>query len=147
MVDFFGINALLKILRLRKPGVVFLVYRQNMENDMLKFVFVLPPAGAHDVVNRELSVQIGNGEPQVINVDTSTNESPELSGMENDVVKGSLVDIDDAGNRSEPRDFEMILLDTLAPPKPGELGLRVTEETEDVPPPVDPPEPDEPPVV
>lgn len=143
MVDLFGLKAIAKILRLRRPGIVFLVYRQNKVDDMLKFVLVLPPAGAHDVVNRELSLQIGNDQPQVIDVDSSKNETSELSGLQNDVVKGSLVDIDDAGNRSEARDFEMILLDTLAPPKPGEIGLRVTDETEDLPP-VDPQFPTEP---
>ena len=125
-----GISQLIKVLRLRKPGMVFLVYRQNLENDMLKFVLVLPAASAFDVVSRELSIQVGN-ELSMKTIDVSKNETEELSGQEGDTVSGSLIDIDNAGNRSEPRDFEFTLVDTLAPPMPGELGLRLTGEEAD----------------
>jgi len=118
--------ALLKILRLRKPGRVFLVVRK--EDSMLKFVLVLPEPGAVDVVTRRLLVQINGAEPLTYDLASSTLESEELSGDDNDTITGSLVDVDDSNNSSEPRDFEFILTDTIAPPLPGELGLRVTEE-------------------
>lgn len=141
MIDLFGIKPLLKLLRLRKPGMVFLLLVNNKENDMLKFVLVLPPAGAHDVVNREVSIQVGDKAPSTFDIPVSDNETKPFEGKEGDEIKGSLIDVDDAGNRSEPRDFGFILRDTLAPPKPGELGLRVTEESPDEEPPVEPPAP------
>lgn len=131
MFDLFvhvtkALLALLKILRLRKPGRVFLVVRK--EDSMLKFVLVLPEPGAVDVVTRRLLVQINGAEPLTYDLASSTLESEELSGDDNDTITGSLVDVDDSNNSSEPRDFEFILTDTIAPPLPGELGLRVTEE-------------------
>lgn len=121
-----AILALVKVLRLRKPGKVFLVVRK--EDSMLKFVLVLPAPSASDVIDRKLTVQIGSTEPIVYSIDGAGLESEELSGEAGDIITGSLVDIDDAHNGSEPRDFTFTLSDTIAPPQPGELGLRVTEE-------------------
>ena len=96
---------------------------------MLNFVLVLPPKSAADVVARQITLQVGTQEVVTVDLDGETLETGEFTGLDNDSVTGSLVDIDDAGNRSEPRDFDFILLDTIAPPRPGELGLRVTGET------------------
>jgi hypothetical protein len=134
MFDLFihvteAIKLLYKTARLRQPSRVFLVIRSE-ENSMLKFVLILPPAGAFDVITRRVSVQIGSNEPVTYDLPKSALETEPMLGEDNDVVSGSLVDIDDAGNQSPPRDFEFILLDTIAPPLPGEIGLRVDEEIE-----------------
>lgn len=141
---FRSLRQIVKILRLRRPGMVFLVIRKD-EIGMLKFVLVLPTAGAHDVVTREIDLQIGDGEVQRLEVSGDTLETIEFSGDQGTTVTGSLRDVDDVGNVSEPRDFTFTLEDTLAPPQPGEVGARVTEETPDTPvDPVDPTEPEEP---
>lgn len=93
---------------------------------MLKFVLTLPAPGAADVVERELVVKIGEAEPVTVFLDGKSLESEEFSCEDNTTVTGTLVDIDDATNRSEPRSFEFIVVDTIAPPVPGELGVRVT---------------------
>lgn len=144
MFDLFqhvtaAILALVKILRRRKPGKVFLLLKRE-EDSMLKFVLVLPEIGAADVVKRQVALQIGSEEPQNLEIGPDELETQEFSGSDGDIVSGSLVEVDDAGNSSEPRDFEFVLTDTLVPPQPGQLGLRVTEETSDpVEPPVDEP--------
>lgn len=97
---------------------------------MLKFELILPPISAHDVVSRLLSVKVGNGD--LITLTPAPNEliiiNDKFIGNDNDAVDVSLADVDDAGNRGVSRDQSFVLLDTIAPPQPGELGLIVTEE-------------------
>ena len=95
---------------------------------MLEFKVVLPAPGASDVVRRELSVQIGEGAPDVRELAADALESLAYAGNDNDRVIAILVDVDDAGNRSEQRTHEATLVDNLAPPQPGELAIQVTAE-------------------
>lgn len=120
-------RSILKVLRLKTPGLVLLKIVSE-EGNMLTFVLTLPAPGAADVVSRELVVSVNGGEAQTLSLDGAATESSELSGEQDNSVTGTLVDIDDAGNRSEPREFSFVLVDNLAPPQPGELGLRVTAE-------------------
>ncbi len=120
-------SAILKVLRLKKPNVVFIKI-VSQEGNMLKFKLLLPPAGAKDVVKRNLLVQIGTGEPKTTFLDGSAVESELLEGADNDAITGSLVDVDDANNASEPRTFSFVLVDTIPPPQPGEIGVSVVSE-------------------
>lgn len=95
---------------------------------MLQFVINLPGVGAADVVERRLTVTIGAGEPQLLNPATDATESIELSGNDNEPVHAELVDVDDAGNVSQPSTLDAILADTLPPPAPGAMGITVTGE-------------------
>lgn len=110
---------------------------------MLQFFVALPAKTEEefDVVSRKLEIDIGGTalEPQTVPVDTP--EAGPFEGADGAVVKIKCWNVDDAGNVSETAsDFEGVLLDTFAPPAPGQLGIRVTGETADVvPPPVDPP--------
>lgn len=123
-----GLTDIAKILRLRKPGKVFLKLVSSGESGMLKFVLVLPEKSASDVVSRKVSIQVGTGEVLSVDLEGDVLETAEFTGNDNDPVTGSLVDVDDAGNNSEPRDFNFVLVDTIPPPLPGEVGLRVTAE-------------------
>lgn len=153
MFDFFaGVTAAIlsvaKVLRLRKPAQVFLVLVG--EKDMsLEFKLTLPEPGAADVKKggkRELRVQIGAAAPETYTLPGTAMESETLVGPQGASVSGSLVDIDDVGNRSEPSEFNYELLDTIAPAKPGAVGLQVTAEVDDeeVTPPADPVGPEDP---
>jgi hypothetical protein len=95
---------------------------------MSKFKLVLPPPGAADVVSRDLTVSISGGEPRVFELTGDVLESQVLEANEGDAITGQLVDVDDAGNNSEARLFDLILVDTIAPPLPGEVGIAMTEE-------------------
>lgn len=146
MFDLFaGVTAAIlsvaKILRLRRPGKVFLVlYSEN--DGMLDFKLILPAPSASDVVARRLSLQIGQNTPLEIGLMVDE-EAPVYAGEEGDVISGSLVDIDDADNESPPRDFEFTLRDTIAPGQPGELGIEVIREY-DATTPTDPTDPTDP---
>jgi hypothetical protein len=128
LLELVSINKqMLKILRLRQPGIVFLVVTKE-NGSMLNFKLVLPAPGAADVVSRQLSFQIANGTTQAHDLSGTTMELDGLSGNDNDTVAGFLTDIDDAGNASPTREFSFVLLDTIAPAQPGEVGLVVTSE-------------------
>lgn len=123
-----AINNLVKVLkRPPMPGILKLV--AIYEDDMLHFKIVLPNPGASDVVSRELTVAIAGGEPVVQVVDGTVLEVSGFSGNDNDSVSADLVDIDDAGNRSEARHGDFVLLDTIPPPKPDTLAVVVESET------------------
>ena len=135
-------RSILKLLRLRQPGLVFLKVVSE-EGTMLKFKVALPPPGAPDVVSRNLSLTIGDEETMMVTLPGSALESEEYIRAEGTVITGSLSDVDDAGNVSPARDFSLTLVDTIAPPMPGEVGLTVTEELPDEVPDPDPlPDPD-----
>ena len=121
------IEALTRVIRLKTPGLVTIAI-QSEDGEMLQFVLNLPPAGAADVIARELTVAIGTNASVTFNLLGTADVSEGMSGADNDPVTGTLVDIDDAGNRSEPRTFSFVLTDTIPPPTPGEVGLTVTGE-------------------
>lgn len=96
---------------------------------MLTFILVLPGKSADDVVSRELTVSVGGADPVMVTLAGDTVNSQEMAGEQGAAISGSLVDIDDAGNRSPARDFSFTLQDTIAPPQPGDVGIVVTSES------------------
>ena len=115
-----------------RPGVLKIVFLGEDRN-MIQFKVLLPAlAEGHDVASRELTVQVDDGEAVVHTVAADVLEVDGLSGPQDAVVSLSLVDIDDADNRSiEPSTLEAVLTDTIPPAQPGELSLVVTGETSD----------------
>lgn len=110
-----------------KPKLVRLVITKE-NGIMLEFKLVLPVPGAVDVVGRELTVKVADGEAVTQTVAADVLEVAGFSGADNAAVEVSLVDVDDAGNKSEARVQTFTLVDNLAPPVPGEIGLQVTNE-------------------
>lgn len=129
-----------------QPGAVTIRVTAEDEN-MLQFFVALPQKteGEFDVVSRKLEIEIGGTvlESQVVSADIP--EAGPFGGVDGAVVKIRCWNVDDAGNISQTAsEFEGTLLDTFAPPAPGQLGIRVSGETPDVPAPVDPVEPVDP---
>lgn len=122
-----NLGRIVKILRLCKPGMVFLTLYKGDDN-MLKFVLTLPTKSAVDVVKREVTVVVDGADPVVLELDGDALETGEFAGADGAAVTGTLVDVDDAGNRSPAREFTFTLVDNLAPPQPGEVGVKVTAE-------------------
>lgn len=115
------------LFRLGPGKITVQIIGENRMSDSLLFVVYLPPKAAPDVVSRELTVEIGDS-TQVLELEADAAEVPALSGPDGASVTLSLVDIDNAGNRSEASVFSTELRDTIAPPKPGMLGLEITAE-------------------
>lgn len=87
--------------------------------------FQLPPPGASDVTTRELSVTVNGGDPpQIHNLAGSTLVTDEMVFQADDQLVLTLVDIDAKGNRSQASAaFSLTVVDDIAPPQPGELGV------------------------
>jgi hypothetical protein len=133
---FDTIDAVLRdiLLRCSNPGLLRIsITGEDPMADKILFQVVLPPKSAPDVVRRELTVSFADGSQDVIELSADATSSDTLKGDQDSEISVSLVDIDDAGNRSEPSLAAFELLDTVAPPAPGELGLSIVgEETETV---------------
>lgn len=128
-----------------RPGVVS-IHVAAEDETMLTFVVAMPAQTEQefDVVSRKLEIIVGGAtlEPQEIPV--ATVEVGPFQGQQGDAVVIRCWNVDDAGNVSETASlFEATLLDTFAPPAPGQLGIRVTGEQPDpvVPPVEEPPAP------
>ena len=109
------------------PGPIHVQVTKE-ENSMLLFKLVFPAPGAADVVSRELTTQIGEEAEVITSLPGTAMEAVGFKAADNAALKVSLVDVDDAGNRSEVREQTFTVVDTIAPPKPGELGVIVTGE-------------------
>lgn len=106
------------------------VYEQRRESmaDVLTYAVSAAPVVDGDVVSRELSVVINGLDQPVVSfpgnaVDLGTVEAPQDSEV---VLR--LVDVDDAGNRSDPAEVIFTAVDTLPPATPGALGVTLVGE-------------------
>ena len=95
---------------------------------VILFQVVLPPKSADDVVNREVKLSFDDGGLLTVNLEPSAETTSVLRGAEGAQVTVSLVDVDDAGNRSEPSVAVFDLVDVIPPPQPGELSLNIVGE-------------------
>lgn len=96
--------------------------------DILVYDVLLPAAGV-DVESRELTVTI-NGEAQPVLTPDKFATTQQIRVAQDATCHLSLVDVDDAGNRSEPSTFDFVATDTIAPPQPGTLGVTLVGEEE-----------------
>lgn len=98
--------------------------------DFIKFKVSVPEEATPDVVRRDIQVTLADG----TNLDGSVpgreaGLSGEFKGEQDSVIAVSIWNVDDAGNRSAvPSSFSATLLDTFAPPTPGEAGLVISGE-------------------
>lgn len=94
--------------------------------DILTYrVDVAPPVDA-DVVSRELTVSI-DGAATVYTAEPGTAFNV-FDAVQGSNVKLELVDIDDAGNRSQPAVVEFVATDTLPPSTPVGFTVEVIAE-------------------
>lgn len=111
-----------------KPGLLKLISLSEPIMSVISFKVILPQPVDSDVVTRSLSVQIDDNIPEITEVSPDTAEVDGFEGLQDAKVKLSLVDVDDAGNPSQPSTLDVVLLDTFAPPQPGLLGIVATGE-------------------
>lgn len=117
-----------------KPAPLYFSIDQFGDN-MARFkVRVLLPATrpADRVTSREVTITTNGGQPQVQTVAPDAGQF-DFFGNEGDSVSVSLVDLDQAGNRSAARNGTTTITDTIPPQQPGELAFTTIEEVEDMP--------------
>lgn len=86
------------------------------------------PAVDADVVRRELTVVVNGEKVSQTDFTKESVEFGEIKVAQDSNVAVSLVDIDDAGNRSQPATIEFAATDTIAPSAPGSLGVSLLRE-------------------
>ena len=83
---------------------------------------------ATDVVERRLTVEYAGSEPVTKTYGPSDTTLGEIVVPQDAEVTLTLVDVDDVGNTSEPAVVTFTAVDTIAPAKPGELGVTLLRE-------------------
>jgi len=102
--------------------------------DVLVYKVSVGPVVDKDVVERQLVVAVnGVGSPdEFVVFSADSTDLGEIRAKQNDKVLLTLVDVDDAGNRSEPAVLEFVASDTLPPAQPGAFGVTLVAEEEEV---------------
>jgi len=121
------LNAVL--LRLGPKDEINLIYvgEDDMTKQIFDVVIVLPPPSAPDVATREVVVNDGQTEA-TLTLERDAVKLDPRSYAKDTSVSVALTDIDAAGNRSPKSVKEFVIVDTFAPPQPGEIGLLVVAE-------------------
>lgn len=98
--------------------------------DVLTYRVSVGPVVDGDVVVRKLSVYLDGAETprEVREYEPSATDLGDLLVPQGASVVLSLVDVDDAGNQSEPATLEFAAVDTLPPAQPGMLGVTLVGE-------------------
>jgi len=96
--------------------------------DVLTYAVSAAPAVESDVVVRELSVIINGVEQAVVSFPGYTLDLGEVDVPQDADVVLRLVDVDDAGNRSDPAEMYFTAVDTLPPSVPGGLNVSLVAE-------------------
>lgn len=118
-------------MRMRRPHAARLrLIRREIASMALVYSVTAAPSIDPDVVARQLTV-IVNGEASGAPADFPPEATSfgEIIVPQDAQVIVTLVDIDDAGNVSEPAVFEFTAADTIPPAKPGEFGVTLVRET------------------
>jgi hypothetical protein len=117
-------------MRMNRPYAVRLTLIRRLEfSDMLVYGVSAGPAVDPDVVARRLSITV-NGETISTPVEFAADSTAlgEVRAPQGATVVLSLVDVDDAGNVSEPAVVEFTANDTIPPTIPGGLGVALLRE-------------------
>jgi len=113
----------------RRPVVWVRFKRKEPDMALVYAVTAGAPVDA-DVVSRELTAVV-NGEVLFTqSLDGKATSLGEVKVPQDSSVTLTLVDIDDAGNRSQPAVVEFVATDTIAPVQPGAFGVTVLREEE-----------------
>jgi hypothetical protein len=106
---------------------VVLLRGETMANVLTYRVSVDAPVDG-DVVSRELTVTVNGVESTVVTAAGNATDLGSVDVPQDSLVVLSLVDVDDAGNKSEPATVEFTAVDTLAPAQPGGFNVTLVSE-------------------
>lgn len=130
---FFSNTALVSELRrlafkMGGPPHAFHISLIRMESEMLIYSVTAGPAVDSDVATRRLTVTINGEVSSAVDHPASTTSFGEITAPQDASVVVTLVDVDDAGNESQPSFFEFTAKDTIPPSQPGSLGVTLVRE-------------------
>jgi hypothetical protein len=112
----------------RKP--LFWVRLSFMEPTSMALVYTVSagPAVDADVTGRQLTVVVNGEVLSTVELAGSATDLGEVKVEQNSNVTLSLVDIDDAGNRSQAAVLDFVATDTIPPAQPGSFGVTLARE-------------------
>ena len=112
----------------RKP--LFWVRLSFQEPTSMALVYTVSagPAVDADVTGRQLTVVVNGEVLSVVELAGSATDLGEVKVEQNSNVTLSLVDVDDAGNRSQPAVLDFVATDTIPPAQPGSFGVTLARE-------------------
>lgn len=117
--------------RIRQPQIFYEQKGEDPMADSLTYAIVVTPVVNGDVVSREFSVSV-NGEARPLQTFTAdTTDFGSVTVPQDSNVALSLVDVDDAGNKSTPAVVEFVAADTIAPEQPGAITVTLVGEQTD----------------
>lgn len=114
-----------------KPVLKFNFIRKG-NNMALVYGFSCKSPVDSDVVERRLRVNVNGNDVSNKSYSSTTTDFGEFSFNQNDDVVLILVDVDDAGNVSDPATIQFQALDTIPPKVPGGFSVSLLREIEDV---------------
>lgn len=97
--------------------------------DLLTYRVSVGPVVDHDVVSRQLVVAVNGETTSSLVFAGSAVDLGDISVPQDASVVLTLVDVDDAGNKSEPATLEFVAADTLPPAQPGFFSVTLVGET------------------
>lgn len=109
-------------------GVVQLRSDESMADVLSYTVTAALPVDA-DVVSRMLTITVNGEDMGTVDVPVDATELSVFSAPQDADVTLTLVDVDDAGNKSAPAVYSFVATDTIAPAQPGGLGVTLTGES------------------
>ena len=124
------------------PGPLTIEVTQMADSILFKVALPLWPETPADIVKGVLKISIDGAPATEQDVEKGATEVAGLSGPQDAEVSLVFVYVDDAGNESDPSTAIATLVDNVAPPAPGQLGIVVTGEESPAPTPDPDPNPD-----
>lgn len=105
-------------------------FGDNMANKFQVRVLLPATIPSDNVTTRELSVALNGGTPTVVTLTPDVGSS-DFFALEGDKADVSLVDVDQANNRSVARTGSLVVSDTVPPHQPGDLAITVVDQVPD----------------
>jgi len=96
--------------------------------DVLTYQVTVGAPVDHDVVSRQLTVTVDGVSEGSKSYEGAATDLGTIEVAQNSNVVLSLVDVDDAGNYSEPAVVEFVASDTLRPSTPGSFSVTLVSE-------------------
>lgn len=109
------------------PQCLLVIERKKTVPNQLTYSVVAAPSSDADVVERILTKTV-NGESSSKSYDGDASKFDDLTVTQGDLVILSLVDVDDAGNRSGAATLSFTAEDTIPPADPSGLGVTLVSE-------------------
>lgn len=112
-----------------KPRLLTVVQTgRNFMKDLLTYQVTVAAPVDSDVVARQLTVTVDGVSEGVRSFDGSATDLGTVEVLQDSQVVLSLVDVDDAGNSSEPAVVDFVAADTLPPSAPGAFSVTLVGE-------------------